>query len=367
MKLKKQQYYTTDEIDKTEAQYNIIFGGRSNGKTYALLKKGIISYAKNGEQMAIIRRNREDFIGKRGQTMFDALIENDEIRKATAGEWDTIYYYSSRWYFARYEENGTRVIDERPFAYAFAISSMEHDKSTSYPGVSLIVFDEFISRDLYLPDEFVLFMNVISTIIRHRDNVKIYMLGNTVNKYCPYFSEMGLKHIKEMKPGDIDVYNYGQSNLKVAVEYSKNYAKGKENDLYFAFDNPRLNMITGGAWEISIYPHCPLKLRPNDVKFIFYIIFNEDVLECDIISRDEYNFIFIHRKTSEIKEENPLIFTPEYNPLPNYRRKINKPTTNIERKINNYFATDKVFYSDNDVGEIVRNYLIFCGKSSKSV
>ena len=36
------------------------------------------------------------------------------------------------------------------------------------------------------------FMNVLSTIIRDRENIKIFMLGNTVNKYCPYFDEMGL-------------------------------------------------------------------------------------------------------------------------------------------------------------------------------
>ena len=58
------------------------------------------------------------------------------------------------------------------------------------------------------------------------------MLGNTVNRYCPYFKEMGLAHIKEMKPGDIDLYRYGDSELTVAVEYTT--PKKNSPDEYFA-------------------------------------------------------------------------------------------------------------------------------------
>lgn len=106
---------------------------------------------------------------------------------------------------------------------------MEHDKSTNYDGIINAVLDEFLTRSYYLPNEFVLFMNVLSTIIRDRDNVKIFMMGNTVNQYCPYFAEMGLTHIKEMKKGDIDVYEYGESGLTVAVEYTDSPNKEGKN------------------------------------------------------------------------------------------------------------------------------------------
>ena len=359
----KQKYYNLKNIMAKNAQYNIIFGERSNGKTYAVLKYGIKKYAENGEQLAIVRRWQDDFTGKRGASMFDALESNDEIRKLTGGEWSGVYYYGSRWFLCKYEED-KRIVDEKPFAYGFSISSMEHDKSTSFPDITTICFDEFLTRTAYLPDEFVLFMNVISTIIRSRVNVRIFMLGNTVNKYCPYFSEMGLTHIKEMKPGDIDVYQYGKSKLTVAVEYTTPNKNGKESDLYFAFDNPKLSMITGGAWEIDIYPHCPVKYKPSEVLFKYYIQFAGDLLECEIIQHDDSSFTFIHRKTTEIKSPNDaIIYTPDYSPFPNYKRKITKPTSNIERKIAEYYIKDKVFYANNEIGEIVRNYLIWCGKN----
>lgn len=355
------RYYDLKSILSKDAQYNIIFGERSNGKTYAVLKYGLTQYIKDGSQLAIIRRWRDDFVGKRGVTMFDAIVSNKEITRLTNGEWTGVYYYGSRWFLCRYED-GKRITDENPFAYGFALTSMEHDKSTSYPNIRTICFDEFISRNAYLPDEFVLFMNVISTIVRQRKDIKIFMLGNTVNKYCPYFEEMGIKHLKQMKPGDIDIYRYGESELLVAVEYVKPNKKGKESDLYFAFDNPKLSMITGGAWEVDVYPHLPIKYKPKDIIFVYYIVFSGDVLQCEIIAVNDVTFTFIHRKTTPLNYEKDFIYTTEYSPRQNVKRNITKPRTEIEKKIAEYFLRDKIFYANNDIGEIVRNYLIWCGK-----
>ena len=357
------KYYSLKNILSRNALYNVIFGERSNGKTYSVLQYAIKNYAETGKQLAIVRRWSEDFVGKRGQSMFNALVTNNEVAKATHNEWTDIYYWSSRWYFCKYDDKGVRVVDPVPMAYGFSITSQEHDKSTYYPNITTILFDEFISREAYLPDEFVLFCNTLSTIIRERTDVKVFMLGNTVNKYCPYFAEMGLKHVREMKEGDIDVYSYGSTDLKVAVEYCKPNAQGKPSDVYFAFDNPKLNMITGGAWEIAVYPHCPVKFRPKNILFTYFIQFEGDTLQCEVVSVEDVCFTFIHLKTTELKDtDNDLIFTTEYSPRYNYRRKITKPQTDLEKKIVSHFINDKVFYATNEVGEIVRNYLLWCGK-----
>lgn len=359
----KQKFYSLKNILSKNAQYNVIFGERSNGKTYAVLKYALERYIQTGEQLAIVRRWQDDFTGKRGATMFNAIVSNEEVTKLTKGEWDDIYYYASKWYLCKYED-GKRVNSEKPFAYGFSISTMEHDKSTAYPEITTILFDEFLTRTAYLPEEFVLFMNVISTIVRHRTNAKIFMLGNTVNKYCPYFKEMGLTHVKDMTPGAIDVYRYGDSELTVAVEYTMPNKEGKESDFYFAFDNPKLSMITGGAWEIDIYPHCPVKYSPGEVLFTYFIEFAGDLLQCEVVQHEDLFFTFIHRKTTELKHpETDLIYTTDYSPRPNYKRNITRPRSEIEKKVTQHFLSDKVFYSDNEVGEIVRNYLIWCGRN----
>ena len=357
--ISKNKYYSLTNILKKEAQYNIIFGQRSNGKTYAVKKYGLEKYIKTGEQMAYIRRQDIDLKKDKCDSLFSDLEKNGVISDLTHGEYTNVYYYSSRWYLCYYDEKGERHLDPEPFCFAFSLVSMEHYKSTSYPGITTICFDEFISRNIYLSDEFIVFENVLSTIIRHRTNVKIFMLGNTVNKYCPYFNEMGLKHIRQQKQGTIDLYTYGNTDLKVAVEYTKNTEKSKDSsNVYFSFDNPSLKMITTGSWEIAVYPHCPVKFTPKDIKFIYFIIFNEDILQCEIVITNKENFTFIHPKTTEIKNtDKDIIYSQEYNPLPNYHRKLTKPKSNLERRIAWYFATDNVFYSDNETGEIVRNYL----------
>lgn len=354
---KKPKYYTLKRILEYKAHYNIIIGERSNGKTYACLEYALERFTNNGEQFAYIRRWQDDIKGKRVSTIFNAIISNGLIAKYSGGEWTDIYYFGGKFYLCRTdEESGKIVKSEKPFGYAFAISSMEHDKSTSYPEITTVIFDEFLTRSYYLPDEFILFSNCLSTIIRDRTNVIIFMLGNTVNKYCPYFSEMGLKHIKDMEQGTIDLYTYGDYELKVAVEYCGS-RESKPSDLYFAFDNPKLNMITGGTWEISIYPHCPTKYRPKDIIFIFFIEFDNELLQCEVVNLENGMFLFIHRKTTPLKDTTrDLIYTTTPHYQPNYRMRITHPIDDIDRKLLYFFNSNLVFYQDNEVGEIIRNY-----------
>ena len=353
-------WYDYSKIDSYNCQYNMIIGERSNGKTYGALYKIIKNYVDKKEKGAYIRRYKEDYRGKRGDTLFESIEKDNVVSLLTDGQFDGIKYQSGRWYFSKYDEKtGKKMACDDPFCYGFAISDMEHDKSTSYPDVTTIVFDEFLTRGFYLPNEFVLFMNTLSTIIRHRNNVKIYMLGNTVNKFAPYFIEMGLKHVSVMEKGQIDVYSYGDSKLKVAVEYCASPKKeGKKSDIYFAFDNPSLQLITGGAWEIDLYPHCPIDYDRKNIELVFFIKFNESLLQGEVVIKDNNNFLFIHRKSTPIKNyDEDLIFSLDYDPRPNFARGLDKSSLKCVRYIREYFRNDKVFYQDNEVGEVVRNFL----------
>lgn len=359
-------FYSLKEILKRNATYNIVIGERSNGKTFAGEDYALKEFCDSGykNQLAMIRRNQEDFKGKRAPQMFDGIVSEGRVKKYTKGEWTGIDYYSGRWYLCREGETGKLERMERPFAFAFAVSTMEHDKSSSYPDVTNIIYDEFLTRDYYLQNEFVLYMNVLSTIIRHRDNVKIFMFGNTVNKYCPYFEEMGLTHVKNMEQGMIDLYEYGESGLTVAVEYAAPTNKsGKKSDKYFAFDNPKLNMITGGKWEIDIYPHLPKEVNQHKVAYRYFIKFNDNTLQCDIVSTDQGYITFIHEKTGEIKNpEKDIVFSTDISYRRNIRVNLLKPTDNIGKKIAKQFNENKIFYQSNEVGEVVRNYLMWCKK-----
>lgn len=359
----KTQYYSLKNILQKKAVYNIIIGERSNGKTYAVLREGVRKYLNNEGQVAYIRRWKEDVTGRRAKAVFSALEENNEIYNLSNGEFTGVHYLNGRFYLCNYDEKGNVVFSDNDcFGFLFALSDSEHDKSTSYPNVTTIIFDEFLTKNLHLNDEFIIFMNVISTIIRKRTDVKIFMLGNTVNKYSPYFLEMGLNHIPKMEQGTIDVYKYGNSKLTVAVEYCKPNQTRKKNNFYFAFNNPKLEMITGGAWEMNIYTHLPIKYKPKNIDFIYFIKFNDKIYQCEIITINDISFTYIHNKTTPIKDDdNEMIYSLEYNAKINYNRNIFKPINKLQQNILWYFKTDRVFYQDNFVGDEIGNYLKLCG------
>lgn len=355
------KYYSTKRIDRKDATYNIIIGERSNGKTYALLEKALTQYFKDGSQMAVVRRWKEDITGRRASRLFAGVNESGLVKKISGGQYEGVFYYAGKFYLCNYDDNGKAIYgDSDIIAFTFALSDGEHDKSTSFPNIRLIMFDEFLTNRLYLNDEFVLFMNTVSTIVRRRTDVKIYMLGNTVNKYCPYFNEMGLKNVTKMEQGAIDVYHYGDSALTVAVEYCQTNAdsKNKEQNKYFAFDNPKLEMITGGAWELSIYPHLPYKYRPKDILFEYFIEFNDSIYHAEIIETDGTVFTYIHAKTTPIrKPENHLIYSLDYKPELNYNRSVYKPINTLQKRILWFFQNDRVYYQDNNIGDAISNYL----------
>lgn len=355
------KYYSVKKILGEKADYNIVIGERSNGKTYSLLSLMIQNFVNNGVESVYLRRWKEDITGKRAESIFNAIVSNGLVSKLTAQKYDNIVYYRGKYYLAKYDSTKKTMISmKQPFCHAMCLSDNEHDKSTSYPNVSLVVFDEFITRQYYLKDEFVLFMNVISTIIRERTDVKIFMLGNTVNKFCPYFAEMGLTKVDKQPQGTIEVYQYGESNLKVAVEYC-GVTTAKKSNKYFAFSNPKLSMIKNGKWELGIYPHLSpnQRIKQSDIVFTFSVQFGNRIVSGDVVENDDGYFLFFHNRTTNVKD-NELLYTLDYTTKPNVRKCFASKSDRIDLKIQNFFARQKVFYQSNDIGELIKNYLAEC-------
>lgn len=358
-------YYSLDRILNEKCPFNFIIGERSNGKTYQVKNHILTQYLKTGKQGALIRRMYEDVKAGNCKVMWSDIEQNYNLLEYG---WVGIDYKSGAFYLYKWNENGDKkVLDKKPFCYVFSITGNEHYKSLSYPDVTTVLFDEAITRDGYFNNEYVLFMNILSTIIRDRDDVTIFLLGNTVSKDCIYFKEMGLKNITKMKQGDIQIYTYNNEKLKVAVEYcnTNKVRGGKPSDFYFAFDNPQLAMITGGSWETAMYPHCPTHYNFKDIKFIYFIEWENNFYQCEIIKTDTYNFTFIHEKTTELQNPNKdLIFSLIPNPQINYRQRINNPIDKLGEEIWKYFVRNLVFYQDNEVGEYIRSYLQNCNNYS---
>ena len=370
VKYNRKDFYQLDNIFAAapEAKYYVIWGERSNGKTFAVCEYGIDKYLTDGGQIAILRRLDENFKGKYGATMFDNFIYNpirgNIIEQKTKGKYNAVKYVSRKWYFCKRDEEGNITeSDPNPFAFAFALAQEEKYKSLAFPKITTILLDEFISMSGgYLTDEFLYFTSILSTIIRNRDNVKIFLCANSIPSYNPYIIEMGLSRFKKMEPGKIDIYHYGQSKLVVAVEHTgtAQQTKGKKSDVYFAFENPRLKMITSGDFMFNLYPHAPFKWLPKEIRFIYFIVFDGEIFQCEIIHHEKNWITYIHEKTTPIKDpDKALIYSQEIDPRKNYSRKLLSPSNELENAVARFFAMEKVFYQDNRVGEQINQYLLW--------
>lgn len=364
-KPKQYEYYDIRNLIKKypEAYYYMVIGERSNGKTFSALDYCLENYRNSGQQFAYVRRFGEDVRKKELDQLFAGHIAAGRLKHYFGDDYDGINYLSGKFRLYSKDDKDTISYCDWPIGHVFNLSSMEHFKSISYPEITTIVFDEFLTRGSYLPNEFLLFTNMISTIVRLRTNVKIIMLGNTVNKYCPYFEEMGLKHIKEQEQGTVDVYKYaGNEDLMVVVDYAKHVNVNiKPSDVYFAFDNPQLQMITHGTWEIAVYPHLPCEYKPRNDAFQFFVDFDRELLHGHVIMPDEgYPFIFFHRKTTPIKDDkNDIVYSQIPSHYGTHHIGFEGPDK-LSLLIRKCLRESRVFYATNEIGEILRNYIMWC-------
>ena len=85
------------------------------------------------------------------------------------------------------------------------------------------------------------------------------------------------------------------------------------------------------------------------------------MLQCEVIQVDKKLFTYIHRKTTPLKyPDKERVYSPTYDARPNWHRKLTAASDVYSRNAYHFYSQDRVYYADNEVGEIVRNYLLWC-------
>ena len=368
------KYYDITPIEKEDAVYNVIYGQRSFGKTFAMIYRALKIYWEHrskGElyQFAYLRRYDEAIQGNVARSICDTVIcdgnGDNRVLEITGGMFDTIVFRAGEFKLSHTNpETGMTKKDNNPFMYAFAMNTWDKMKGGSFPHVQEIWLEEFVevSTKPYLKNEFVIFQNVISTLARKR-HVKVWLTGNSINPHCPYWDWMGLTKILEQKPGTIDIYKIGKTDRKIAVERTADtpeYSRSKLTNAYlFAFEDPRLKMITQGDWEIGSYPLIQEEVHAKDICGRFFVEFRERLYQGDIVSNDKGYFIYMHTHNDPLypPTDYDLIYSLDYSPNANYRRRLDRWFTKAEETIIMLFRQDKVFYDSNFTGNAIENYL----------
>lgn len=252
------KWYSLNNILEHKAQYYMIFGERSNGKSFAVDTYVIDKFFEDGSEFVFVKRFEEDLKPKYMSQVFADDLEKYLLEKYN----HRIKFYRGQWLLWE-EGESDKIGDCKIFGYALSIANVNRTKATSYPKVNTILFEEFMSIDCsYLPDELNLFLNLVSTVVRYRHNVKVFMLANAISKFSPYSTALGIR-LHRIKKGEIITKEYTDKKgfkTRFAIERSENVNVFDNNQntskiVYNNFGNAGVGqMITSGDFEVHAHP-----------------------------------------------------------------------------------------------------------------
>lgn len=211
-------YYDYSKIRSYNALLSFIVGGRGIGKSYGAKKMVIKDFLNKRNQFVYMRRYKTE-LDTAVSTFFDDIIANNEF-----GE-EVIFKVKKNKKITTFEINGETA------GFAIALSTSNILKSTSFPKVKTIIYDEFIIDKgvyHYLKDEAIKLLDAIETIGRLRD-IHCYLLGNAVSIINPLFTYFNLStpyggEFKTFKDGLIVVHcpvNTDYEKVKKASRFGR--------------------------------------------------------------------------------------------------------------------------------------------------
>lgn len=245
---RKKEYYNIDKLLTVDAQYYMLLGMRSNGKSYQVKKTVIVDAYKYGKKFGYVKRWSTDITAKKVTQYFD----DANISEWTDGNWTGIKAWGGDIFFT-VTENGEEVKSESIGGY-FALNVRETYKSLVYKDFYNIIYEEFITDKMYLDNEPTSLQHLVSTILRD-NNGRVFLVGNTLSRVCPYLCEWSLDNALKQKQGTIDLYHFHNENGSVTNIAVQNCESIATNTSMF-FGQASKNILTG-EWETKEYPRPP--------------------------------------------------------------------------------------------------------------
>lgn len=353
----KQIHYNLDPIDKIGATYNLIYGEKSNGKSWQVKhKKGILKYLKTGKRFILLRRWLDDIKPQWVEKYFSDV----DIAGLTNNKYTFVTCYRKEIFLAYLDDNG-KVKKGDKIGYTMSLSTEQHESGASYLDVEDIIFEEFMERGVYLARESQKLMALYSTIDRKRGIVRLWLVGNTITRVNPYLHDWNLqKVVRKQKQGDIDVIEIPKDDgdiVKLAIEYCKS-SGGKSMTI-----GSSSKMIDKGAWESFPQPHLPKSKNEYIIKYRFVFQYQDFKFLCELLidKEDRSKFAwFISPKYNDIKP-NTLVISDKISTSPYWQRDIYNLTFNNERlkEILSTFRESNIFYSDDLTGTDFKQLIDF--------
>ena len=350
--MKKREYYKIANLLKTEAAYMILLGMRANGKSYAAKETVLRDAYENGVNFVYLRRWREDI--KRASV--EAYFADMPIEKITVGEYNTIIAWQGSLYFAVLTDDN-KVERGRKIGRYCALNEAVRYKSQAFVNYGWILYEEFITDEVYLSEEPTKLQQFISTVAR-LDSIKVLLIGNTMSRVCPYFNEWQLQGTLRQRPGTIEIYHmhYKEFTVDIAVENCE--VLQRDSTLFFG---NAAKQIISGEWDVKESPRLPGKLKDYDEIYRLDVKYNMFAFHLCLLT-DGSGQLILYIFPAKKQDKGIRLLTEDFIPEPQASKHLN-PKSKAEAKIKECWLQGNVCYSDNltaaDFINLNKQYSIF--------
>ena len=305
-----ESYIDIPKLYDLKCDVYIVFGERSAGKTFSVLKGCFNDYERTGAEF-IYMRTREDYL-IRGRAFAAVANIKQYVEKSLWREESLLTYYSGAY---RKKSLGRKNSWEyEDCGYSMSIGGWIKYKGSGYDKVKTIFLDEFIedtdtttiiplSTSEYLKG----WTQNLSTIVRKRKGVRVVCCANSINAKSPIFTYYNIdaRHIEQ---GKIYIFKrklQDGDEMKICVLYTEPPKRAHVDKHIAIFESETSDMTTTGSWQESLYPmsingksaksvatskkHSRLYLK--DINLTFYFPSEHSGYMCVLSGKHEKNTI----------------------------------------------------------------------------
>ena len=350
--MNKQKYYRLTNILKTKCDYYEIFGGRSDGKSYAVKELLLEDAILHNKEFAYCRRWEVDL--KRGKVEKYFADMGEVIKKFTKGEYDRISYYNEDIYLAKLNDKN-KIERGKVVGHACALTQEEHYKSLMFPLLYNILLEEMITIEGYLANEADIFMSLVSTLLRRRKG-RVFLVGNSLLPVSPYFDYFGID-AERLEQGSITLVDFHTSEIdsdtgeERVIHLAVEYCAATGNNTQMIFSN---KMITSGKWQTSEHFHLPKSYNKYDLIYRLLVEHGKNFIVDLLVDRETgFPIVYIKPYIKEFDERphiRRITTTVSLNPL-HTPKLIGMELGFYDKKVVELWRQNKVAYSDNLTAE----------------
>ena len=247
-------FYNYSGLLSKNRMVNFVIGMRGGGKSYNFKKYMIKKYLKDGKQFMIVRRRDSELEMMRKTYFNDVKAEFEDHEFLIKGN--------------------LILIDGEEAGYFQALSTATNIRSSSFPLVDTIFFEEFIIENIntnnnYLKNEVIVLFGLCETVFRDRTGVRLIFAANNGGITNPYFEHFSIKPNPDKRYTVTD---------KCVVEYYDNpyfieYKKSRKafSDIYADTDYEKYAVYNQTLFDIG---DRFIQKRPSTAFYYFGVNYN---------------------------------------------------------------------------------------------